>query len=96
MQSLCFAIVEKSSKGIDLPLRLFFSVSGLPCQLIAITGFCSLVRIDFHLLISESGTEIYGSSSDGTNYTSGLSNYYPNCMGRYNGVVNYNIAVFVR
>ena len=43
-----------------------------------------------------SGTEIYGSSSDGTNYTSGLSNYYPNCMGRYNGVVNYNIAVFVR
>ena len=43
------------------------------------------------------GTEIYGTSSDGYNYTSESGGSYgPNCMGRYNGVVNYNIAVFVR
>ena len=44
-----------------------------------------------------SGTEIYGSNSSGVNYQSGINpNFYPNCMGRYNGVVNYNMAVWVR
>ena len=43
------------------------------------------------------GTEIYGTSSDGYNYTSESGGSYgPNCMGRYNGTVNYNLALWVR
>ena len=43
------------------------------------------------------GTEIYGSSSDGNNYTSESGGSYgPSCMGRYNGTVNYNMMMFVR
>ena len=43
------------------------------------------------------GTEIYGTSSNGNNYTSESGGSYgPSCMGRYNGTVNYNMAVWVR
>lgn len=44
------------------------------------------------------GKEIYGSSTSGINYLGGINPNSPftNCMGGGNGVVNYNLALFVR
>lgn len=44
------------------------------------------------------GMEIYGSASNGVNYLGGINPSGPfiNCMGGGNGVVNYNLALWVR
>ena len=49
------AIPLKKFNDNDLPLKLSFSISGLPCQLIPIVGLLLIRRIFLHLLILVSG-----------------------------------------